>query len=488
MSTNMKKIYNTLKVGMVAVIMSLASCQDLTEEPIGFIGPENFYATVEQGEAALATAMNHLWNYWGGYSYGYGSFTHDDQLLGGNLVISPTFANGVWDMHYRALKNINGVIRGVVNGSVTNAEPEAVAGLLAQARFLRAYNYFTLVRLYGDLPLITEDTPNPVVTPIDSRTPIAQVYDLIVSDLLYASDVANMPLTWSGQPGKPGAGAAKALLAKVYLTMATAPLNQTANYVKARDVAAELIGEGIYALTPDVFDVFKKENKYGSEMIWSFNSTSDDQATDPQIWTPEIMDGWGDASIDLEWWNKWAAASPNEPRQSAYLILEHDGTPYTAFDEQRPFIRKFVMPYITQDEYDSYLSEANFPILRYADVLLIFAEAENMAENGPTTEAYDAINQVRRRAFNEPLDAPSATADLAAGLTKEQFDAAVIQERDYELCFEYDRWFDILRKRMLPDVSLIEYLPNFSEDDYLFPIPDYDARLLGSQNPGYDTN
>lgn len=482
----MKKINNILKVGLAAVIMSLASCQDLTEEPIGFVGPDNFYTTIDQGEAALASSMNHLWAYWGGYSYGHWDFMHDDQLVDGDLVITPTFASSIWDRHYRALKNINGVIRAVSNGSVQNANPSDVAGLLAQARFLRAYNYFMLVRLYGDLPLITEETPNPVTDPITSRTPYEEVYDLIVSDLLYASNVDNMPLTWSGQPGKPGAGAAKALLAKVYLTMATAPMNQTANYAKARDVAADLMSDNIYALTPNVFDVFKKENKYGSEMIWSFNSTSDDQATDPQIWTPEIMDGWGDASIELAWWNAWAAASPNEPRQEAYLILEHDGTPYTDFDEQRPFVRKFVMPYITQDEYDSYLSEANFPILRYADVLLIFAEAENMAEGGPTADAYKAINMVRRRAFNEPLDAPSAIADLPAGLSQEAFDDAVIQERNYELCFEYDRWFDIVRKRLLPEVTLPEYLPNFTEDDYLYPIPVYDAQLIG-QNPGYVT-
>ncbi len=195
MSNNMKKINNILKVGLAAVIMSLASCQDLTEEPIGFVGPDNFYTTIDQGEAALASSMNHLWAYWGGYSYGHWDFMHDDQLVDGDLVITPTFASSIWDRHYRALKNINGVIRAVSNGSVQNANPSDVAGLLAQARFLRAYNYFMLVRLYGDLPLITEETPNPVTDPITSRTPYEEVYDLIVSDLLYASNVDNMPLT-----------------------------------------------------------------------------------------------------------------------------------------------------------------------------------------------------------------------------------------------------------------------------------------------------
>lgn len=219
-------------------------------------------------------------------------------------------------------------------------------------------------------------------------------------------------------------------------------------------------------------------------MIFSFNSSGDDIATAPQIWTPAIMEGWGDASIDPAWSDKWLADSPNEPRQQAYLILEYNGVPYADFNEQRPFIRKFTLPYITEDEYNTFSSEANFPIIRFADVLLIYAEAANMAENGPSAAAYEAINQVRRRrAFNLPLNTPDPSVDLS-GLNQADFDAAVIEERNRELCFEYDRWFDIVRKRLLQDVAG-QYLPNYSEEDYLFPIPLYDAQVLGSQNPGY---
>jgi hypothetical protein len=195
------------------------------------------------------------------------------------------------------------------------------------------------------------------------------------------------------------------------------------------------------------------------------------------------MEGWGDASIDPDWSDAWFAKSPNEPRQDAYMILDFDGTPYTDFDEQRPFIRKYV--YITDDEYNTLTSTANFPIIRYADVLLIYAEAANMAAGAPTPEAYDAVNQVRRRAFNVSLTTPSAIADLPAGLSKTAFDDAVIEERNRELCFEYDRWFDIVRKRLLPTVSHAEDLANFTQDDYLYPIPAYDSKILGSQNPGY---
>ena len=483
----MKKKLNIFKTGIAVLFISLTACQDLTEEPVGFVNPSTFYKTIAQGEAALTASMNHLWDYWAGYSYGYGFFVHDDQLLDGNLNLSATFANGVWDMHFRAIKEINGVIGAVKNGSVEglgqDVSQEDIDGLLGQARFLRAYNYFMLVRLYGDLPLITEDTPDPVNNPVTVRTPVADVYTLIVSD--FEDAIATLPPAWEGQPGKPTSGAAKGLLAKVYLTMATAPLNQTANYAKARDLAVQLMDDGTYSLIPDVHDVFKLENKYGPEMMWSFNSTYNDPATDGQIWTPELMDGWGDASIDPEWSDQWLTASPGEPRQAAYLILEHDGVPYTDFDEQRPFIRKYSLPYITQEDYETAQSTINIPIIRYADVLLIYAEAANMAEGGPSPAAYDAINTVRRRAFNLPLTTPDPASDLS-GLSQAEFDAAVIDERNHELCYEFDRWFDLVRKRMLEDVAG-QYLPNFSDSDYLYPIPAYDAKTLGSQNPGYTT-
>jgi hypothetical protein len=267
--------------------------------------------------------------------------------------------------------------------------------------------------------------------------------------------------------------------------MATAPLNQTENYVKARDMAADLIDDGMHSLVLNVYDVFTPENKYGPEMIWSFNSTADDPATDPQIWAPAIMEGWGDASIDPEWSDSWFTTSPDEPRQDAYLILEYNGVPYTDFDEQRPFIRKYL--YISDEEYNTYQSRANFPIIRYADVLLIYAEAANMTAGAPTPEAYEAVNQVRRRAFNVDLNSPGI-ADLPAGLSQTDFDNAVIEERNRELCFENDRWFDIVRKRLLPTIYAArpDILANFSEEDYLYPIPLFDAQTLGSQNPGYD--
>src|SRR5690554_2936140 len=133
----MKKILYSLKTGMAVLLISLTACQDLTEEPVGFVSPETFYKTVAQGEAALVASMNELWDYWAGYSWGSRFFLHDDQLLGGDFNITPGFANEVWDMHYRAINNINGVIRAVKGGSISGAEQEDVDALVGQAKFLR---------------------------------------------------------------------------------------------------------------------------------------------------------------------------------------------------------------------------------------------------------------------------------------------------------------------------------------------------------------
>jgi starch-binding outer membrane protein, SusD/RagB family len=134
---------------------------------------------------------------------------------------------------------------------------------------------------------------------------------------------------------------------------------------------------------------------------------------------------------------------------------------------------------------ENYVSYYNIPILRYPDALLIFAEADNKVNNGPTQAAVDAVNLLINRA-NGYVDNPAYPL-LTTAMTEDEFDDAVIQERNLELCFEYDRWFDLVRKRILYEKTIPEYQPNFSEDDYLLPIPEADLRLnpLMTQNPGY---
>lgn len=458
-------------------ILWTSSCKKLDEQPDHFIDPSGFYNSKAQIEAAFAASMNFLWSYWEGYGYTGSIFSHDDQLNGGNLIFSSTHGQALWNAHYRAILNLNHTILALSNGNLQESTVEEADQLMGQAKFLRAYNYFMLVRMFGDLPLITEQTEDPITADI-GRSPIADVYQLIESDFLEAVD--KLPPTWPpDQKGKPTKDAAKGLLAKAYLTMATAPLNEVSNYEKAARYAGEVIEDGRYSLVEDVNEVFSLGTKYGPEVLWGFNSNYEDISTDPQIWAPEIAGGWGDMGV----YPNWEQTFPEQPRKYAYLLVEYDGLHYTEWPSAKiPGIKKFL--YDLQEDFDAYRSVVNFPIIRYADVLLIFAEAENKVNNGPTAAALDAINQVIDRA-NGYRENPSYPR-LTASLTVEEFDVAVIEERNFELCFENDRWFDLVRKRILGEKNP-EWITNFSDDDYLFPIPETDLELNPSliPNPGY---
>ncbi|HMI67734.1 MAG TPA: RagB/SusD family nutrient uptake outer membrane protein [Cyclobacteriaceae bacterium] len=481
----------------VLLLICFAGCEDLNEKPVGIATPATFYNSIPQCEAALAGSMSTLWGWYVAPGYGSGDglsswFSNDDQLEGGDLNIESDHASGLWTAHYKALANINSLLHAVKNGSLATYPPEEIDKIVAQAKFLRAFNYFYLVRMFGDLPLITEDTPDPVNTPITKRTSVAEVYDLIVSDLTFAMTTIPSKTDLGGAtPGRPTSGAAKGLLAKVYLTMATAPLNITGNYAKAASLAKEIIDGGEYALIPNIWEVFLKSNKYGSEAMWSFNSTEDDPQTDENIGKPDEIDGYGGEQVAMYFDTTFA----HQPRRDAYLLryaLE-DNAPNppdtilytTAFDTGLPFIRKlYNEPYITLDEGFGG-SSANWFILRYADILLIYAEAANRVNGAPTQDAVDAINQIINRANGTTGKEAVATI----GMTMQVFEDKVIQERSWELCFELgDRWFDLIRKRILDKAIAANGLPtalvNFTPDDYLFPIPTFDAKTIG-QNPGY---
>ncbi len=469
-------LYKKFCIISAILLVATTSCKKLNETPKSFATPENFYTTPAQIEAVFASSMNTLWDSWTNYSYGMSVFRNDDQLDGGDLNITENWGSGFWSAHYKAILNLNAAIKALNIGNLEGIPQSDMDVLMGQAKMLRAYNYFMLVRMFGDIPLITESIEDPIHAEINRAT-TAEVYNLITADLLEA--VAKLPASWpSAQRGRPAADAAKGLLAKVYLTMASYPLNKTENYQKAAEMAAQVILSGRYSLVPDVHEVFSLNTKYGPEMMWSFNSNYEDLATDPQIWTD--MDGWGDFSADPVWVGNY----PDQPRKYAYVqVVSKEGDNYLDIGAL-PGIKKYL--YDTDDDYESGRSVVNIPILRYADVLLIFAEADNLANNGPTQEAVDAVNQIINRAngnINNPGD-PLATP----GMSKEDFDAKVIQERNLELCFEFDRWFDLIRKHILKEMNNPEVQQNFSEEDYLFPIPSDDIRLNPAltQNPGYN--
>jgi len=461
------------------LLMVTIGCVSLDEEPLDFPSPDNFYASEDQIVSALTGSMAAMYSQWDNYSYGWGAF-HDDANDNTNLAFGASHANWVWRAHYRSIANLNPVVKSLTGDDSPITDQAKKDELMGQAKFIRAFNYFVLVRAYGEIPIITEETD--VVGGEISRQPIRDVYNLIISDL--QSALSGLPETWDEYRGRPTKDAARALLAKVYLTMASAPLKDASTATQARDLAKAVMDNGVHYLIPDVRDVFKIENKLGPENIWCFNATSDDIATPPQIWLPGSMAfGWLDFGTE----RTWALRYPDQPRKEAYMILEDwNGDSWEDFSWRgSPPVRKYT--YDDQATLERLQSTANIPLLRFADVLLMFAEAENMINSGPTQAAVDAVNQIIDRA-NDGAANPNHPR-VTTAMTRAEFDAAVIQERNLELFFEYDRWFDLVRKEILCDVwpDRADIEANCNQDDYLWPIPQADLRLnpLMTQNPGY---
>ena len=158
------KIYSLQCLTVLFLTIAGISCQKLDEKPEGISTPDNFYTTPEQCEAAYTGALNALFVTWGGYQNI--PVFPDGQYEGTSLDFGITSFNDLWLWHYKSIANINAVLKAVKAGSLDGNPQETIDNVVAQGRFLRAFNYFTLVRLYGKIPYITEDTPDPASTPL----------------------------------------------------------------------------------------------------------------------------------------------------------------------------------------------------------------------------------------------------------------------------------------------------------------------------------
>lgn len=480
--------------GALLLILTLASCQKLTESPEGVLTPSSFYKTPAQCEASLTGSMNSLFSTWGGYAGTPG--WPDGQQDGASLAFTSSSNNEIWQWHYKAITNINPVLKAIKAGNLASYPADEVAEIEGQARFCRAFNYFTLVRLYGKIPYIDEDTPDPVTNPLtsESRLEIAAVYDKIEADLVFAA--ANLKDLDQSTVGKPNKWTAKGILAKVYLTRATAPLNQKDNYAKARDVAADIIENSPYTLLENVTDIFKTTNRNNKEIMYAFQSSSDYPALPGIAWGPDEWGSWGAGAVKT----LWAQNYPEQPRKHCYILTDWpiDITNpnsaiinYTNSNFGIPWNGKRTWPNLTAAEQLTDYAIIAAPILRFADILLMYAEADNMANGGPTQKAVDYLNRIINRAntptgndvYGHPF-LPGTEALATTSMTMAQFDKKVFDERDYELCFEFDRYFDVLRKKVLKEVNLPDNANDYDDNDYLFPIPPSDAVFIG-QNPGY---
>ncbi|MCH9659790.1 MAG: RagB/SusD family nutrient uptake outer membrane protein, partial [Bacteroidetes bacterium] len=341
----------------------------------------------------------------------------------GNLPIS-----GLWETMYRGINLANKV---VASAATAEGDQAVLGRIAAEAKFLRAHIYFQMVNIWGGVPIRTEPTEDFSST-ILPRASVSEVYAVIIQDLTEAA--GGLPTSYSGgagaEVGRVTSYAALTLLGKVQLQNGNAPAAEAA--------LRQVLGE--YTLLGDFADIHAPGNDNTAESIFevSFNPANQTGMGFNNNFIPSVVAS--DLGI--------LAGGSNRTFLSAYptqdLVDSFDPTDLripstfgrtTTGNYIGPYISKFIDPAAA-----SAGSDINFVVLRYADVLLMLAEA--IGEGG---EAYDLINEVRTRAGLPDIDAASPGT----------FMEKIMNERRWEFAFEIHRWIDLQR---LPDADIISIM------------------------------
>lgn len=397
--------------------------------------------------------------------------------------------NVYWDSHYRGIGNANIAISQIPKITMDENEKTKILG---EAKFLRAYFYFNLVRLFGDVPLITESITLDHSQLKPKRDPVELIYSLIVNDLKEA-ETSGLPFT--SNSGKVSLGAVKSLLAKVYITMAGYPLNMGQEYYAlAKKQAKEVIDSEEFYLFDNYEDFRKKENDNRGEYIFEVQFDELDMPSNA------LQIGLVPFKLGISAYSSEQGFSFARPE----FINSYEANDLRA-DEKQFFYTKYTLESNRQDtinlgEYYIYKffdenahlytarSGLNWQVIRYADILLDFAEASNEIE-GPTEEGVLAVNLIRKRANIEELKIET--------LSKSEFESFIMKERWHEFCYESKIWFDMVRKRIGYDfekdeiVDFVGYTfpggKTLQEKHLLYPIPTTEIRNNPNltQNNGY---
>ncbi|MFN0254667.1 RagB/SusD family nutrient uptake outer membrane protein [Pedobacter ureilyticus] len=368
-----------------------------------------------------------------------------------NFTIVPTNgrANALWKGYYNLISKANLVLDQVENNKEIIATDAAKIQAQAEARFLRGYAYFMLVRLFGRVPLVDK-----VVGVSDSNIPQstpAQTYAFIEADLQFAA--ANLPVSWPAKfVGRLTKGAANGILAKVYLTQQ--------KWSAAMATANMVMTSGQYDLSTSYDVVFRETGENSKESVFEVQATASAQVqtangiqtTSHQgirgsgIWN--LGWGWNTPSTQLE-----AAYEANDPRKARTIL--YTSTPgnirQTIYGETLPVglpnprynNKVYTNPAIRASVGHNFGYWMNVRILRYADVVLMYAEAANeVGGTANTAAALAALNSVRERARR---GAPAGTLPDITVTDQTLLRNAIQHERRIELAMEYDRFFDLIR-------------------------------------------
>jgi tetratricopeptide (TPR) repeat protein len=478
----------------VSLLWGAAACTDFLEkEPLGLITEDAYFKTPEHAVEAVNAVYNML-RRWEVHVFSYIGMTDiisDDADKGSTptdasfLLELDNFSFNstniapltVWQGYYRGIHRANVAIERIPQIEMNAALRDRLVG---EAKFLRGYFYFNLVRWFGDVPLIIRPlSPDEFKQP---RTPKEQVYAQIIKDFEEAAAV--LPATYpAADRGRVTRGSANGMLAKVYLTLG--------DFQRTEQYASAVINSGTYALFPNYERLFQKEGEMSSESVFEVVATADQQGLGGSQFNevqgvrgvPNLGWGFNRPSDDLI-----RAYEPGDPRREATILYVGEVLPDgSAIVEDNPetinerYNQKAWVP--RRPDGRNGAGGGNIRILRYADVLLMAAEALN--ENGKTQEALTYLNQVRTRARGTR---PASVLPNVTVTDRVQLRQRIWQERRVELAMEQQRWFDLLRQGRAGAV-MKALGKNFQEGKHeLFPIPQNEVDLSGGliiQNPNY---
>lgn len=498
----MKKTY---LLSFLAGSLLMSSCS-LDEEPYGFYSEDNFFKTEEDAEASLM--------------YAYGDLTYleysravfflgdmpseelttksdasaENQDLNrwnvDNFKTNITLEN-YFKYAFIGVNRANAVIQNVQNAIFDESKKNQILG---EAYFLRAWNYFNLVRNFGLVPMHTtmvdqlDETSSPLAKNLD------EVYDLILGDCRTAAEL--LPLYSTPVLGRTDRVAAQSLAAKAYLYIASAKENGVLLYSEMRrqatemyDSAAYYAGEVVnnqttYGFQDNLLDIYDVDNPNGKEHIFTMSmdrtgTTEGQYSKISKMFIPYVdgatiylkqgdtdelipsHDGWGEYRTTPEFYNSFDNNDKRKTQLFVNKVYNADGTVNVEYPGSLPypFCRKYIDP-----KYDGDKTSTRPFLLRYSDVALIYAEAA-----GPTTKSYELVNYIRHRA---------GLGNLTPGLSQDDFRKAVIQERKYEMACEGDYMYDLRRTNRIQSVAEAQSLT--ADQCTFYPIPQAEINLNGS--------
>jgi hypothetical protein len=406
-----------------------------------------------------------------------------------------------WNGIYRVIAQANLVLEKVPG--ITPMDEAQKKRILGEASFLRAWAYFYAVRLWGDVPLITKPQTLESEDFFPKRATAESVYALIVEDLI-AAEKADLP--WMDKGGRVSLAAVKSELALVYLTMAGQPLNKGASHYKlAADKANEVItyakaNPASIDLFPTYADVHSEKLKNEKEHIFMLQYNSlvagnpmDNMYPNFKPVTFNGASGTGSTVPTRQFYNSYEAGDERAKDREGYFYTSYYTNGNGAlFQLGAPYIFKHFNTIANGSSgiAGTRNNNLNVPVIRYAEILLVYAEAQNEL-GAPTQDAYDAFKRIRDRA--------KLVTPAFGTYNQTTFREAVWRERWHELCYEQITWFDMVRLRKVYNettqgfdnfvghVNLSSNQPLQSKH-LLFPIPRPELQNnpnLAPQNPGY---